>query len=429
MATSSRLLHAVVELSIGDRVRTTVPPSVMEGFRYTSRLAGPAGSRMECTIFDTTGFEVEQALLGLDPVRGVPEAPITARWGFPEAPGVGEVWAAERKFRMIRFTPEYTHGGTRIQIEAAPWIDEGPRLAADTTATHRGKISDVVTQVARDLGFPDERIFVEETDVFRHGLWGIAFGEPEGRLGLPRIIDRGEQEWQFGSAYPIDYINERMLPLARSATDGRPFEPARIVAGRQGPEFHFRPVRETPPYLEVVAWFGRTDEVLSFTPELNSSLLGELGSRGVVTYVTDPDTKEVHAVRAAPNETPAGTPVSPHPPNRVGDDAAEPPATMALVTQDNFDRAQAELEGIWAALVYSVQKATLVLRGTPENMLVLAEDLIVIHATLKNGGTHWSSGRYRVAEAAHEVGSGGYHISLNLYRDYEAGEEALVAQR
>jgi hypothetical protein len=411
VAKVGNLGHPWVELTLGDAPTLTVPPEHLIEMRYTSRLSGSAGDRLSLSLFDATFVTLEAQLLGLDPLSGASKKPIRMRWGWPDqGPGLPAAWTFVRHFEMISFAPTFSTGGVQVNIEAAPWTSLAKRCRG---GSYKGSISTVVREMAREMGFRDDQIFVEDTEDFAVFSAGAHFSDFHG----PQLEAQGPpsaEVWSVGNSYVTDYINIRMKPIARAKGSGEPFEDAQVRGGPLGPEFHFHPPRPAGSHIETFnfkTYFGITDDVVLFKPTFQSSYLGAIGRRGVVAHSIDPDTKGEQKHEAGPQHDPA------HPSFDLNQNPSDEPTMVLSVSSTEADKAQAEVDGAWTALYFSTQKATLEFHCARHTLRFSAEVIAVVDALLRDGSPHWSGGTYRVAEAVHTIGAGVYTVSADLFRN------------
>lgn len=417
--------HPYFQIQSGDSPITRVPPEYVRSIRYASSIE--ALSTFEFDVIDPTYTTVEQLLLWSD----VNKRPIISRFGYID--NVGNVSGNWIQTRLLAYSPTLTHRGTEITTQCL--IDVGNKVIEVQSKVYRGRISNVVQQIADDIGIDAE---IEETN---------------DDINEQSVDDRGGlKTWRTGGLTPIRFIREALLPLARSKSSksNYSFWITGVGSREQKPRLHFHTLEypncstRVKGVKEFTYLVGSQDQVIEFKPNYDSSLLGAMGGGQVVMRAQDPITGQfvnsVENVRNNPDTIALGD----------GDRTILVPPVDALANEDLYTQAGfhilseassadalARARNRWELLKAYSFTASIVLVGIPDvlrgsNVVrgtgtvdLEANDLMRVNVLIPNPpGTpdilpyrkHWSSGLYLVTEAVHEIESQ-YSVTCQLRRD------------
>jgi len=384
---------------------TTVPPNFLRSLSYLSSIHGV--STLSFTAVDPTYTTLEELLITSD----TGQRPLFARFGYLDRSGqVSSEWV---QARLMQFNPRLTDKG--MEISATALISSNDAIVEIKGKTYSGKRSQVVQQVADDLSVDTE---IEETDD-----------------DINLVSEDGSpQLWSTKNYTPIEFLNNEIVPQARSKTSTSEYVCYLVGSRRRSkkPILHFHtrdyPLCSARGRLRMFTYLlGRQDEVKSFTPQFNSSLLGKIGSGNLVMRSYDPTTKQFvtrannlltnsdqesvgtgdRSNAAIPVEDPTDTSVS---------------TGVDIVRERTPEDSLARSRNLWSKLFASSFTAELVLVGLPSTCDVEANELVQITVMVPAQGplgykVHWSSGVYLIREANHEIDDSGYLVTCSLQRD------------
>lgn len=420
-------LHPVFQLEI-DGTDVTVEPRFIQSMTYKSSIE--ALSTLDFTVIDPTFTTVEDLLLDSDE----DQIPIFSRFGYLDEQG--KLTSNWLQSRLINFSPRLTEKG--MEITASTLVDVGGSVVQSKGGVYSGKISDVVQQIAEEIGLEYE---IEETDD------DFRLADPENR-GSPTL-------WTTKGYTSFRFIEKDLVPIARSKTGQSNYELRVTGVGSRTkkPILHFH-TKEFPncevrkkAVKEFTYLAGSQDQVLEFTPDYNSSLLGNLGGGQVVMRAYDPLTKRyvssVQNYRNNPDSISFGD----------GDKTNSPTITEAGENEDLASQggylmsseateasAIARARNRWELLKAFSFTASLTLVGLPDypgtegtgTVDIEANDLVRVNVLIPGSPgdvanppykKHWSSGLYLVTEAIHLIESQ-YTVTCQLRRDLtEIGAE------
>jgi hypothetical protein len=407
-------LFPIVQLKLGVQDwLVTIPPQYHQEFTATNQ-SGKVTANF--VFIDPTFTEIERLLMEND----IAEKPMSYRWGYPNLGLEDTGWF---KGYIASYQPTLSVSGCRISVEVYSIGTEYATIVDNKT--YSGKISRAVTSIAKEMGFKDTEIFVEETDDDEHEGDGIS----------------PAQEWYTGARTKIDMI-KMFLQIAKSKENPNGSYDFRLGAYKT---FHFHTEQYTSQRIYRVfnVLYGMPNGAGSFTPTYNSQIIGSYAN-SVATGTLDPRTKAFEERilsrktlglqkdwEPAKGRTTAG-PLSDEEnsedqANRVGAASFHPTQQIGLggrcsgmTTRQNSSREHAAKiqENAFKTLHEAVTTASLELVGTPENIglsrdeefcdirVVLPEvawEKSLVHTSnlshrqaSYNHDLHWSSGRYKI---------------------------------
>ena len=413
-------LYPHLQLHIGEpgagfRV-TTVPPDFLQEYTYKSTF----GSLyyVDFKVVDPNFGDLEKQLILAD----TGQLPIYSRFGYLD--NAAQITGSWLKTRLINLAPRLSQSGMELTVNTQCFINGGN--VETHFKTFEGKISDVVRQVADDMGVD---AVIEETD-------------DDENLSLP--IERGgpgPRQWGMANVTYLDFLRY-LASRARSKSTRSDYQVRfegskgfRAVGAFRKPTLHFH----TPDFqsgLKAVKEFtyllGKSDQVLEFTPNYDGRLLGTIGAAGLVAREFDPVTKQFkqkeHNSRTNNDESRdrselRGRDVNAAPLNEMPEDLPRQKSGGVIVVRGNTPQeAEAKARATWSVLWRSTQTAQLVLAGVPDYSDIDANDEVQVNVLIPNSGAgpayrkHWSSGRYFITEAEHQVASS-YMITCQLQRE------------
>lgn len=425
-------LFPVVQLKFGtaDFV-LTVPPSNLIEFIHVSRLTA---DRVTFIFVDPTYGAIDAQVFGADKNK----SPILYRWGYPGNGLEDSLW---NKMLIMNYIPTISHRGIRIHMEGSAVGSEFATIAEPKT--YSGKISSVITEIAKEMGYSSDKIFVEETD-------------DDSSDQAPKT------EWPTNNGTRIDLIQE-MLSIAHSK-----FNSHRTYLFRLGSDstFHFhteepmsdreaKSSKDKIKYRRFNVLMGVPGGGIEFTPRYSSKTLGNLAQQTVAsTYdprtkrfvqrVIDRDTIGMSGKNDPPKGRTSGAPLN----KNVASSEQRKKSNSYVYCETKQvamggrcsgktvrehrgpETALVTVETAWKTMQRAIASAELELVGLPEYANLTMKDMFYdVVVTLPpsseytvNGKTthqdsklHWSSGRYQVGEVTHHISSA-YRISVELKR-------------
>ena len=449
------ILRPVVQFKIGDSDITTIPPNYLIRFTYISQRQL---DEVNIEFIDPTFGELEDKFIGslteLRTTTGTSKQKhgiAYFRWGYPDN---GLDQAKWRGFTIRSFTPNISIAGMRLQISAwSTAIYEATSFIEPKE--YRGKVSDVARAIAKDLGFSDDEIFVEETDdVSRSDTDNVSALQVENGslVGTEAIWFTGIfTKWQF-----LHYV---LLKRAQSSKVGT------WVCGMTSDHtFHFhrdgystkndssqsqnpltsglstetlkQDVSNQKSFRLFMYLFGQNNTVTSFTPEYRTSGGASVGpvARACLASTYDPRTKqlvqEVYdagslGINEQKNLAPKGSATKP---NVITDSTDLYERSRVVTSQKHVPSLNVAFGGRCSgrekhqhnepvsalnqvkngvlSLQALVGAATMVLVGLPELVdFMVYEQYCDVVVVKPNGERHWSSGRYYLKTITHDIAS------------------------
>lgn len=419
----------------------TIPPQHLVEFTNESTRGV---DKVSIVFIDHTFGSVEDQIFKCDREYG---GKILYRWGYP---GLGLEESNWFSMQMLDYLPTISSSGLRITLTGLATGSEFASYAEPTV--YQGKISTVIKQIAKELGFDTTKTFIEETN-------------DDTRDEDPKA------QWPSGNMTRIDLINSELLPQAKSKTN-----PQGTYIFRLGSEgtFHFHtelfkqikqevfgtaePQKENK-YRRFNVLFGIPNGVENFTPRYSARAMGQIAA-SCVAGVYDPRTKQFqqkivdrNTLGMTTDQDPKGggrTTAAPF--AKQADDSTKqrekaetysfhPVQQVALgghcsgkqVHQHHGPEAALNrIENAWKRLHQLVMGGQLELIGLPEYcdfsaMETYCEVAVYLPADIDrqgvlsgqpqfkstNAALHWSSGRYLIMKITHHI-STSYRISVEL---------------
>lgn len=410
-------LHPYIQLQVGNSPITTVPPERIKEMTYTSGKGRIALCQFK--VVDPTFFELEELLLTSDES----DQPIFFRFGYLDR--LGQVQSYWVQSRMTHFTPRLDTKGMELTVQVIADVRDTLTTIRATDRVFRGKISDVVQQIADIMGLDAE---IEETNDDEN----LDFGR-EGS---------GPRAWRARCLTLFDFMRRELVPIARSKSGESNYDlwVSGAKSKRRGdskPVLHFH-TKEFPScqarerdIRKFTYLIGRQDEVLEFQPTYNSKALGNIGGGQVVmrdfnispkgfasatqNIVTNSDT-----VSIGTGQRTNSVPTDPEDPN------SDQSSQGCIITQERTPQeSEARARNVFELLKASTFTAQLDLVGLPTNADLEANEIIEVDVMIpgfqgnrdENYRVHWSSGKYLVVEAVHSITEGRYTIIAQLQRE------------
>jgi hypothetical protein len=445
----------VVQLRFGGTdFIVTIPPEHLIEFTAVEKRGHDTASFV---FIDPTFTKLERLLFQVDKERksGKKSGVLAYRWGYPTQGLEQTMW---KKARIETIVPTLTTAGMRINMNV---LAVGSEFALFVEPkTYHGKISDVVTAIAEEMGFdkPGVNRFIEETDDTQNAAVGTSEGT----------------EWAAGNRTRIDIIND----LARFARSSKNPNLAYTFRLASDGSFHFH----TPNYLEdklkkkydalgkqtryrtfKVLFGDPNNGVVDFSPTYNAEGVSSL-AQSLLAATYDPRTKQFQkrlltrqTLGLTQKNDPKGAKTTAGPLVKDQDATAESQekkvnarvfsgtrqkalgGRCAGKTTHQYaepETAMVKAENAFKTLHEKVSTASLELAGLPEYadftadeyycdiLVVLPESALQDALTLDVGtedqkrayaGLHWSSGRYLINAVTHQI-TGSYVITADLKR-------------
>lgn len=442
-------LHPVVQLKFGDGSNfiATIPPEHLQEFTYVSKLS--AGSDVATfTFIDESFGKIEQQLFEIERKA----KPLLYRWGYP---GNGLEQSYWHRLRIESYLPEISHAGLRITIEGRAPGSEFAALVG--TTMYRGKISTVVKAIAKEMGFANKDIFVEETDDdindtketpiatgYRTRVdmlnWLVGIARSKSNRNRPYLWGiTSEGSFHFHTS-GFEGVDDRYLTSKSALKDAK--KPGAPERGEKGRVKGFR---------NFNVLFGTPNGVISFMPRYRARQIGSF-AQSVIGGTLDPKTKQ-HLQYPIDRDTegmttkndPKNAKTTAAPYVQSKDRTKKRSKTNAVVyvptkqvgtkgrcagkTTEPYttpDTAQNSITNAWMRMQQALQGATLELVGLPEfaglsareryiNIYVILPDASLTAIGSPEPGLHWSSGQYQIIEVRHVI-TGMYTITVELRR-------------
>ena len=422
----------------------TIPPEHLVEFTNISRQGG--ADHMTISFIDATFGELERKIFDCDKNYG---GRLLYRWGYPDAGLEKTDW---RICILDDYTPSISSSGLRITLNCRAIGSQYASYAEPTV--YYGKISSVVSQIAKEMGFSGDSVFVEETD-------------DDSREEIPK------SEWATGAMTRIDLIQSRLLLEARSKVN--PNGVYEFALTTQG-TFHFHtqyfkkikratvgsetpskePADSKTKYRKFNVLFGIPNGVLNFSPRYTPRSMGQFAATAIAA-VYDPrlkqfnqklidrrtlgmtsaeDPKSGGRTTAAPFANKDDQPIDQR--KKSESYAYVPVRQVALgghcsgkaVHQHHGPEAAIKVvENAWKHLHGLVQGGLLELVGLPEHSDFIAMEtycdiVVYLPVGLKpiagqpvfntiDAALHWSSGRYLIKTVTHSI-TADYKIIVEL---------------
>lgn len=434
---------------IGNQEITTIPPNNLISFSTVGGNSidhGPSTATFE--FIDPTYGNFEDLLIGgITSKDAALKGTVSFRWGYPDQGLESSKWY---KLDIYDYMPEISVSGLRITLRGTSYR-WGKAISLIEPKAYYGKISRVAKNVAIDMGFSDSDVIIEETDDDYREQATIGSTIEESSYGLC--------SWFTGNLTLPDFIIMKLIPSARSKSNPEGKYSFNITYDGR---FHFHTrssqlgeVSKTPDLSQIKTFnvlFGKSTNVISFTPEFNSTIIGNQ-CQEVLAITYDPRLKQV-IQQSVDKDT--HNPISniypksakdPSPP--LTNDAIEKKKrankithypTKSIAMGGRCSGKQSHINaGPQEALNYSINAYTqlqhlvsggnLVLAGTPDLVnFDYMEQFCVLNVVKPDGSLHWSSGPYRIVNVTHEIGSS-YRITAKLSREVGLAERAIDLQR
>lgn len=436
-------LHPVVQLKFGvaDFI-VTIPPKFLQEFTAISTCAGQDNASF--VFVDPTFTKIEKLILQTDRKA----ANLLYRWGYP---GNGLEKSHWRKGIINTYQPTLSGSGCRINLNLIAVGSEYATLIEPTV--YVGRISTVALKIAKEMGFADKDIFIEETD------------DEENEIK--------KTEWYSANQTRIDILYS-LARIARSKTN--PNLAFSFKLGSVG-TFHFHTPGHAPAtdhekkldkvtlkkqYRKFQILFGQPMGGISFTPEYDAQQIGSF-AQSVIGTTFDPRTKQFKKriydrdqIGMTRKDDPKNARTT-SPPLVKSRDISQlekkanarvhvPSRQVAMggrcsgrTTHRHIapDMAFNKIENAFKYLHENVTRGTLELVALPEYADFTQDELytdiyvvlppesigdnIVPSSTIDQevrdayAGLHWSSGRYYIETVTHTITTG-YQISAELIR-------------
>jgi hypothetical protein len=441
---------------------TTIPPEHLVEFVHTDKRGA---DEVNMTFFDPTFGRLEQQIFQTDRERGR----MLYRWGYP---GQGLEQSPWREVVIRDYMPTLSSSGLRMTLSGLSVGAEFATLCEPRV--YKGKISDVVRQIAHELGYRNEsKIFIEETDDDSRTATDAIQVAAAGVNTVVKRLALSSAEWATGNKTRIDLIN-KMLKLAKSKENPNGTYSFRLSSKGS---FHFHtehfkkikqevfgstdPTKETDKrrkYRRFEVLFGNPTNTITFVPRYNSRAMGSYAAASVAG-VYDPRLKQfqqrvvdrVHEGMSSNHDpkyarTTAPPLVSPsadriarrakadsftyHPVKQVALGGAcsgkqvhqhlGPEMAMNVLTSawrrmhSHLHGGQLEAVGTPDLVDYSAEE------GWTDVLVYLPPDTEYLPGTPSkflgvNAALHWSSGRYMIVSVQHSITTS-YLVSASLRR-------------
>lgn len=419
-------LHPYIQLQVGAPPSgtpiTTIPPEYIISGTYKSAAFGL--DTFDFEVVDPTYQRLEDLLILSD----TSNLPLYARFGYLD--DLDQISSKWMQLRLLNYVPRLSERGT--EITASTMVDLNEQTVILQNKTYEGKISRVVEQIAEDLEVDVE---LEETD-----------DDDNEFLEVDAVGNTGPKKWSTRNMDLYKFIKSELQPKARAisgASNYITYFTGTNDATRR-PVLHFHSLNypycteRTKGQREFTYLLGRQGEVIEFAPEYNSSLLGKVGSGGLVMRYYDPRTGQYvsrnNNIVTNNDETGVGESQTNAPVVTTDpiDDTLS--AGIAAVRENTVKEATDRARQMWSTLYAASFKASMTLVGLPELSDLEANEVINMRVLIPGSDgadpfrTHWSSGRWLCTEAIHNVGTQ-YTISCQLQRDSssEGISEALAS--
>jgi hypothetical protein len=438
-------LHPVVQLKFGDGEDfvLTIPPEHLVEFTYISTHGSDTAT---ITFIDSSFGDIERQVFLVERKA----KPILFRWGYPGNGLEQQFW---HKMEIKSIVPHISSAGIRLTIDGyAPGAEFATLVG---TTMYRGKISSVAKQIALEMGYKNENIFIEETNDDHNEIrqTPIATG-PRTRVDILNYLSRiaisktnaarhytwgitTENSFHFHTA---DYvgIDDRWLTTKDALKGARRI--GAPVRGQQGRVKGYR-------VFEVL--FGRPTGVIEFTPRYEAISVGNFAA-SVIGQTLDPRSKQylyypadrdVLGMTTNSDQKNAKTTAPPlvvtkdQRKKRVVTNAVVYEPTKQVGTRGRCagqttepyttpETARNKVASAWMKLQHTLLGGSLELVGLPEwanfvareqfidIFVVLPEDILALQGS-PQPGLHWSSGRYHIDSVLHSITTG-YVITAEL---------------
>lgn len=417
----------------------TVPPENLLEFTNVSERGG--AYNVTISFIDPTFGDLEQQFFKVDRYYG---GRILYRWGYP---GNGLESSKWNKMVLQELLPTISSSGIRITIVG---VAKGSEYASFVEPkVYRGKISTVVRQIAKEMGYNETDIYIEETNDDKRD-------------------EEPKPEWPTNHKSRVELIR-KLLPKAKSKTNNQGNYDFTISSDGT---FHFHteffklnlqdklgssdPIKDKK-IRQFNVLFGIPTGVISFNPAYSGAGIGAMANE-CMACIYDPRTKQYNQSsinRKTMNmttsyDTKGSQTTSPQYSNPNDDQidqrkkanayASVPVRQVsqsghcsgrAIQSTSEKDDALNYIQSAWKRLQCNVYGGVLELVGLPEycdfdsleyfcDVLVYlpqnakslpGQDLFAGKSTL-----HWSSGRYVIDKVTHRI-THDYRITVELRKN------------
>ena len=409
---------------------TTIPPEYLEEFVYVNKLGDTYTAT--ATFFDPTYEKLEEALLTSEwsNQKMKNTGRLVARIGVNRrsaSSGAMEIyWSPFLNFTMMNVNPNFGEAGAEVTLELHAWILN--QLSDNLKPrNYIGKRSSVFSMLFNDLGVPKENIFSEETD------------DDFSTENVPGGDANNMTYCSKGMSYQA-FVAQRLIPGARSKATGRTgyefqlredgksavFAPPNSDTWNSKIEkkilsFNYLLGSRQKGYEGGASAGGINNDVISFSPEFKSNMLGSIGAGSSLCRHYNPHTKkygtfnlnykEVQNVLTLGNKTHLSEKLPP----------------IVLTRNSGYDEsvAKARAYRTWNMLFDTVYEADIELVGSEKTLGITGGDVINLSVITPSGNYHYSSGMWLVREATHRV-TDSYTVRCHLSRNFgNTGAEGL----
>lgn len=306
---------------------------------------------------------------------------------------------------IMEYIPTITFDGIRLHIKGFTMAIDGHK-SAETRVFKDKKIHEVVKTICGDRGWTpdvDECIPVQ----FREDLIKS---------------ELKDNTWKQSQS-DLAFISEKLQKQAVRAKDKAGgyvwyFEP-------DTKKFHFHPPRYEEDVVKTFIWRDRLNEFLRFTPQYSGGFLGALILGGSARLNTlSMENTEMKATVKSDKVRPDGDSAPPADPKQTqGEkpDNSDPQRSTGVIYKaypdEYFGLNEAKFWWYRAAWLAAF-RAELEVVGDP---LLKPWVKYEVQVGKKNGGLHWTSGKYWASGICHTIQNGEFHSTLKLWRDHAKG--------
>lgn len=306
---------------------------------------------------------------------------------------------------IIEYIPSFSFDGIRIHIKGFTMAVDGHK-SVETRVWRDKKIHEVVETIAKDRGWKsdvDATIPVE----FREDL---------------EKSDLKDNTWKQSQS-DLSFITDRLQKQAVRAKDKAGgyvlyFDPEKKT-------LHFHPPRYEEAPVKTFVWRDKLNEFLRFTPQYSGGFLGSmiLGGSARLNTISMENTEMVPTVKSD-KKRPDGDKAPPADPKQTkgeapdNDDKQRSTAVIKKAYPDEYFGLNEAKFWWYRAAWLAAFRGELEVVGDPT---LKPWKKYEIQVAKKNGGLHWTSGKYWANGINHTIQNGEYHTTLKLWRDHAKG--------